>query len=303
MALTPELRKKLEALNRGPLKIRQPGKGNAGASPPAPPEAPKPPAEPVAPTAPVAPAAPVTLQQAASGEVVETPFGSLYMVRRRFSGLIENAGPTLAAYRRTFVEGAASWRERSLHPGIRPLMDVDHRRVLYIDIETTGLSAQPLFLIGVMSYTGSDFEQRLLLARDYAEERAVIALFGELLHEQEAIVTYNGRSFDVPYIAERGTVHGIDLSFSGHHADLLLEARRRYRGRLPNCKLQTLERCLLNRARFGDIPGDQIPRVYHDFVRTGDARFIGDILNHNALDLAAMAEILLHMTNEEQPNC
>jgi len=302
MPLTPELRKRLEQLNRGPLTVRQrrrTGCPAPGSQQGAPLPGGAKPATVQAPSLHAPPHRPVTLEEAAPGEVIDTAFGSLYLVRRTYRAIVDDPEPMLAAYRGAFLEGGASWRESTLHPDIRPLLDVDPRRVMFVDIETTGLSAQPLFLIGVMNYTGSDFEHRLLLARNYAEERAVIGHFAELLHEQEAIVTYNGRCFDVPYILERATVHGLDLTFAGHHADLLFEARRRWRGGLPNCRLQTLERCLLGRVRVGDIPGDQIPQVYHDFVRTGDARFIADVLHHNELDLAAMAEVLLHIVKEE----
>ena len=69
------------------------------------------------------------------------------------------------------------------------------------------------------------------------------------------------------------------------HCDLLHHARRRWRMRLPNCKLQTLERFVCRRLRRDDIAGSQIPQEYHQFVRTGDARQLCSILQHNALDL------------------
>ena len=164
-----------------------------------------------------------------------------------------------------------------------------------LDIDTTWLWSGLLCLIGVMSYSGSDLHLQQLLARDYSEESPVIAQFADMLNNCDALVTFNGKSFDLPYIVNRGIVHGVRVRFDGLHMDLLHEARRRWRGKLPNCKLQTLERHLCNRVRAGDIPGAQIPQVYHDFVRTGDARHICTVLHHNALDLVAMSEIVLQM--------
>ncbi|MFW6133469.1 MAG: ribonuclease H-like domain-containing protein [Planctomycetota bacterium] len=68
--------------------------------------------------------------------------------------------------------------------------------------------------------------------------------------------------------------------------------RRRWRRDVPNCRLQTLEAVLCGRHRRGDIPDAAIPEAYHDFVATGDARRMGDILHHNLLDLLTMAQLV-----------
>lgn len=88
------------------------------------------------------------------------------------------------------------------------------------------------------------------------------------------------------------------------HCDLLHHARRRWRRRLRDCRLQTLEAALCRRMRQDDIPGHQIPHEYHAFVRTGDARAIERIAHHNLLDLLTMAAVaarLLHAAAEPEP--
>jgi uncharacterized protein YprB with RNaseH-like and TPR domain len=75
------------------------------------------------------------------------------------------------------------------------------------------------------------------------------------------------------------------------HCDLLHHARRRWRERLPNCKLQTLEQAICGRRRRGDIPGRAIPLAYHEFVRTGDAWQMRNVLHHNALDLVTLLQL------------
>ena len=108
-------------------------------------------------------------------------------------------------------------------------------------------------------------------------------------------ITFNGKSFDVPYILDRSFATGVRMPREFGHVDLLHVARRRWKRVLPNCKLQTLERYISKRIRGGDIPGAEIPQAYHDFVRTGDARKIKPILYHNALDLITMGEVLLFL--------
>ena len=164
--------------------------------------------------------------------------------------------------------------------------------VLFMDIETTGLGNSPLFLIGIMFWEMAGFEVRQFLARDYAEEATVISCFIEACASKKLLITFNGKSFDMPYIRARAAVNRIPFQTTLGHFDLLHECRRIWRDVLPNCRLQTLERHICNRIRFGDIPGSQIPEVYHEYVRSSNARLMGDILKHNLLDLVTMADLM-----------
>ena len=79
------------------------------------------------------------------------------------------------------------------------------------------------------------------------------------------------------------------------HCDLLHHARRRWKGLLPNCKLQTLERYVCRRYRTSDLAGALVPAAYHDFVRTGETRHLDEILHHNALDLVTLVQLTCGM--------
>jgi uncharacterized protein YprB with RNaseH-like and TPR domain len=87
-------------------------------------------------------------------------------------------------------------------------------------------------------------------------------------------------------------VHGVRLALPPHHLDLLHAARRRWREDLPDCRLQTLERHVCGRWRTGDVPGDEVPGLYHDYVREGDPWRLIPVFHHNLLDVITMAEIL-----------
>ena len=108
-------------------------------------------------------------------------------------------------------------------------------------------------------------------------------------------MSFNGKTYDLPYVRDRMGYFGYDFPADLTHIDLLHEGRRRFKERLPNCKLQTLERAICKRGRTGDIPGEAIPDAYHAFVRTGNALELRDILHHNALDLITLVEIVLFM--------
>jgi len=163
---------------------------------------------------------------------------------------------------------------------------------LFLDIETCGLANCPLFLVGTMRVVQGDILIEQFFARDYAEEAVLLEHLIEVASPYRMFVTFNGKSFDIPYMRDRMVLHRIRHRFEQEHLDLLIEARRRWRDRLPDCKLQTLEEHICGRRRFGDTPGHLIPQLYHDFVRTGNAAPLEGIFHHNALDIITMAELL-----------
>jgi len=172
---------------------------------------------------------------------------------------------------------------------------IDLKSLLFLDLETTGLSSTPLFLIGTMCWEGEGLVVRQLFARDYSEEKGVLRLFHELAQNKRFFVSFNGKTFDVPYVQARAAANGVSSLSPSHHLDLLHVSRRIWKRRLPNCKLQTLEQYVCGRNRLGDIPGSDIPRAYHDFVRTGDAWEMVECLKHNMLDLVTLADLMVRL--------
>jgi uncharacterized protein YprB with RNaseH-like and TPR domain len=170
---------------------------------------------------------------------------------------------------------------------------------LFVDTETTGLGGNMVFMLGTMYVGPDDLKLIQVLARDYREERELLAVWAELLRDASMLVSFNGKSFDLPVLRDRLALHCISSPDEPEHLDLLHHARRRWREVLPDCRLQTLEWRLCGRRRSGDIPGDEIPGVYHHFVRTGDASDIISVFHHNALDLVTLADIAVALTAPE----
>ena len=165
-------------------------------------------------------------------------------------------------------------------------------RVLFLDLETGGLGSSPVFLAGTMYWNGEDFVLRQYFARHYGEEAALLRALAGTLAAFDAIVTFNGKSYDVPFLRDRARLHRVPISFPADHLDLLHPARRRWRDVLPDCRLQTLELAICRRRRVGDVPGDEVPGLYHDYVRRGDPYRLVPVFHHNLLDVITMAEIL-----------
>jgi len=160
--------------------------------------------------------------------------------------------------------------EAGRFPGsLLPQGNASSAGIVFFDTETTGLNNEPLFLVGMLCQDGREPYIRQLLARDYSEEPAVLAEARRLMAQAELVVSYNGNTFDMPYIQSRLRYHRLGKFDPPSHIDLLPVARRKLGRSLGNCKLQTLERHLCRRERCNDIPGAQIPQAYHDFVANG----------------------------------
>lgn len=179
--------------------------------------------------------------------------------------------------------------------GFEALAEAEFERVAWLDIETAGFMGRPVFLIGVMRPRAEDLVITQFLARDYAQERALLAHCARELEGLQVLVTFNGKTFDVPFLRDRMAYHRVPRRFEVGHVDLLWPARRQWRGVLPDCRLQTLERHLCRRMRPGDIPSALIPERYHEFVRTQEASLIAPIMRHNRLDLLTMAELSAYL--------
>jgi hypothetical protein len=166
-----------------------------------------------------------------------------------------------------------------------------HQRILYLDIETCGLSAAPVFLVGLCHVGERNLVLRQLFARDYAEERALLAQLTRIAQGFDFLVTFNGKSFDVPFLRDRAIHHRMPPPLDLPHLDQLWMARRRWKESLPNCRLTTLEWHVLRRRRAGDVGGAEIPELYHDYVKRGEAHRLLPVFHHNLLDVVAMVEL------------
>jgi len=134
--------------------------------------------------------------------------------------------------------------------------------------------------------------------RDPIEEPALLAALVEFLQPCRALVTFNGKGFDVPLLTTRYVANNQESPLGDlPHLDLLPLARRLWRDRLPSRSLGYLEQHVLGIARTQeDVPGWLIPDLYFDYLRDGDARPLKDVFYHNAIDILSMVTLLNHMS-------
>jgi len=187
------------------------------------------------------------------------------------------------------------------------LGNIDLSRLLFIDTETTGLSGGAgtcAFLVGVGFFEEGRFRVQQFFMNDFHEEAAMLHALNELVQRFDCLVSYNGKSFDLPLLISRNILHGLASPLTDlRHFDLLHTVRRLWKHRLSECSLLNVEKHLTGMQRSSeDIPGFLIPQTYFQYLRRKDATPLKPVFYHNQQDIIAMAALLnLALAFVEQP--
>lgn len=169
---------------------------------------------------------------------------------------------------------------------------------LYVDTETTGLggAGTMVFLAGIARFEGATLRLRQYLLPGPQFEGGLLGGISKELQSARALVSYNGKSFDVPalesrYILSRQTPALRALP----HLDLLHPNRRLFKGVIESHKLPMVERELLGFEREDDCPSAEVPERYFRFQRSGDPTHIRPVLRHNAWDILSLVALAAHL--------
>ena len=170
--------------------------------------------------------------------------------------------------------------------------------MLFIDTETTGLTGGTgtyAFLIGIGFIREDDIIIRQYFLTRLSGEAELVYLIRKEMSEYDGVVSFNGKSYDIPLLRNRFVLNGVNYDFSElEHLDLLHLSRRFWKKELFDCSLNNLERKILGFVRDSDldIPGEQIPHVYGDYLKTHNARMISRVFYHNRNDILAMFALI-----------
>ncbi len=166
-------------------------------------------------------------------------------------------------------------------------------RWAFLDTETTGLAGGTgtyAFLVGVGRITPEGFRVRQFFMRDHGEEASMLTALNEHLSGFDILITYNGKAYDQPLLETRFRLARTRPPFERlPHLDLLFGARRLWKLRFESCRLVDLENQVLGVERQGDLPGEMIPYVYFEYLRTREAARLAPIFHHNSTDILTLA--------------
>lgn len=172
------------------------------------------------------------------------------------------------------------------------------QELVFLDLESLGLSTLPVFLVGVGRLAGGRLVVRQFLARDLAEEMAVLAQTLAELPDRPVVVGYNSKAHDWRQLRARLAYYGLGDLPEPAHLDLLFFARRLWAPALGDCSLSGVERRVLGRTRALDIPSALVPLYYEAFLRTRQPRYLLPILAHNREDVVSVALLLGRLWEE-----
>lgn len=235
------------------------------------------------------------LGEVSGGQTWLTSQGPCYLVEQRFPLEYCHGRIPLESVRRVSARALMLLARMASHPAS------GLEQALFLDTETTGLSGGTgtyAFLVGLGFFTPDAFVVQQYLMRDYAEEGALLEAVADVAARFPLVVTFNGKSFDLPLLETRYLLARRQPPLAAHlHLDLLHPARRLWRHRLPSCRLAHVE-ALLGHQRAGDVPSWAIPSLYFAYVRQGEAVPLQQVFDHNrqdVLSLVALAAQLGHL--------
>jgi uncharacterized protein YprB with RNaseH-like and TPR domain len=218
------------------------------------------------------------------GTVRETEFGSIWMVETVYDPGYLHGRVELSD---TIPEAALPYLETSLEShGFKT------SGIAVIDTETTGLAGGTgtyPFILGVGFFKRGKFVVRQYILRDFSEEPAQLAAFTEDIRDLSTLLTYNGKSFDIPLLKTRYRINRMPMPFNDYpHIDLVHPCRRLFKRHLDSFTLGTMEAMIVGYERVDDIPSHLIPFIYFDFLQNRDQELLLPILNHNRDDIVSL---------------
>jgi uncharacterized protein YprB with RNaseH-like and TPR domain len=231
------------------------------------------------------------IDQVMDGQIFDTPFGDTYLITKTFSNYNHGIVPEL--FTPLSLDITRRWAKIDNEIALHDLV--------FLDTETTGLAGGTgtfAFMVGFGYFQGEDFIFQQLFMEDPGKEAALLTALEQLIGERQVVVTYNGKSFDIPLLNTRYVMNGLVSPFVNMaHIDLLHLARKLFQYRFESKTLIALEGGLLNVLRGEEeIPGWMAPQLYFDYLSTGDSRPLAGMFYHNELDIVTLAA-LLNYTN------
>jgi uncharacterized protein YprB with RNaseH-like and TPR domain len=167
--------------------------------------------------------------------------------------------------------------------------------ILFIDIETTGLSPKTadLYLIGVSYRQGNTWHIVQFMAESIDHEKEILINFQTLLKDFKYVVHFNGNRFDIPFLQEKFSKYGLNDAFENVESFDLYKKISPYKLQLglPDCKQKTIE-LYLGIDRKDKYDGGKLIPVYKEFVEDKDPEKLRLLLLHNFEDVKGMFELL-----------
>ncbi len=230
-----------------------------------------------------------------AGEIWDSPWGPIRRVVKRY--------PLNHEHGTVPIGGALdALPQRLARVALDASMEqADLSGMLFMDTETTGLAGGTgtvPFLIGLGYFEEDVFVLEQLLLSRLGEEAPMLAYVAERMAKASVLVSYNGKSYDMPLIRNRWVLSRVKAPPEIPHLDLLHCCRRVYGPVLEQMRLVNMEEDVLNFEREDDVPGFMIPGIFFQFLKDGKGEALDPILEHNEYDILALAAMVAVLNDD-----
>lgn len=167
--------------------------------------------------------------------------------------------------------------------------------ILFVDIETTGLSSKTasIYIIGACYYKDDSWNAIQWFAEKTEEEVDILNAFFAFASDYSTLIHFNGNQFDLPFILGRCEILNLSYHFENFSGIDIYKrvALCKHFLQLPNCKQKSIEK-FLHLNREDNYSGGELIQVYKNYVKSPSPEQEDLLLLHNKDDLKGMLEIL-----------
>lgn len=167
---------------------------------------------------------------------------------------------------------------------------------LFFDIETTGFSRDNtiLYLIGCGYFTRQGFQFIQWFNDDGTSEEEILLAFQNILQKKDwQLVTFNGNSFDIPYLKRHYELNELTCSIEDYESLDFYQFLKPFQTlfQMTHGKQKDWE-CFLGLHREDKYDGGQLISVYKNYLMTKEDELLHNLLLHNEEDLLGMKYLL-----------
>ncbi|MEA1975006.1 MAG: ribonuclease H-like domain-containing protein [Bacillota bacterium] len=166
-----------------------------------------------------------------------------------------------------------------------------------LDIETTGFSREncSIILIGIIIKTNNNIISQQIFCESLSEEKKLLTHLQNTLLSLDKffLITYNGHSFDIPFINNKFNKYHINYQINNiKNFDIyrMIRANKKLLN-LEKYNLKSIEK-FLNINRLDTISGKDSIRLYYEYLRTKNTELLNKILLHNQEDILYLLKLL-----------
>lgn len=164
-------------------------------------------------------------------------------------------------------------------------------KILFLDIETTGFTAKnaSIYLIGVAYYKEDCWHIMQWFATNYEEEKEILHEFYIFSKKYEHFIHFNGNTFDLPFMKQRGAQYEIAFDFASVGGTDIYRRISPYKEMLhmEHCKQKDIE-LYLGIEREDRFHGGELISVYEKYVAEPSDIAFEALIQHNLDDMKGM---------------